>query len=443
MTIHLDRELLRAVFSGELPSQLIAELSMKHMLELCPLCRREAQAFKDEMTGRHPIPSGGDLVGVLQNVLKRHLASMRQRHRETERDLQALLSLPKEERIPKLKRSRRRFRGLHLVQLLLEKCEEQLTTNPADARHLAELARAVIQYSALRKGGFDYLALTVAHQANACRACGNKREADEYFEHVRYLVTHYHVTEPSILARIADLESSLRKDQRRFAQAEALLRRALTLYRAGNNARDLARVMINLGDLFHVQGLPSQAIQATEEALVKLQGEPDEQLYLMGRFNLTLQLAEAGKPEQAAALLAADEDLYRHFPGPWTQLRVSCAQGRIAEGLGELDRALEHYGQARDGFVRQGIGFDAAIVSFQMAGIYLRQGRHAELRELAEAMAVIFSAQDVHREALAALLLFQEAARAQAVTDALLIELRAYFTAARHDPDYRFRPSGE
>lgn len=213
--------------------------------------------------------------------------------------------------------------------------------------------------------------------------------------------------------------------------------------RPGGSIRDMARVMLNLGDLFYVQGLPSKAMEATEEALRHLRSEPGSLLYLIGRYNLTLQLAETGRPEQAAEMLDADQDLYRRFPGPWTQLRLLCVQAKIAAGIGGLDRALALFGEAREGFIRQGIGFDAAIVSFEMAGIYLSQSRNTEICELAEAMAVIFNAQDVHREALAALVLFQEAARAEAVTQTLLIELRGYFMAARHDPDYRFSPSGE
>ena len=50
-------------------------------------------------------------------------------------------------------------------------------------------------------------------------------------------------------------------------------------------------------------------------------------------------------------------------------------------------------------------------------------------------MVPIFSAQDVHREATAALLLFQDAARREAVT---VREVGAYLEAARGNPELRF-----
>lgn len=435
-SVHLDRDLLHGVHRGELPAELLSQIGLRHLLDVCPHCRREAQAFREEVSVK-----GENLSGVLYDVLRRHLAGLRKSHRAAERDLKELLALPEAERFAKIRRSRRRFRGTHLVRLLLEECEQRFTTNPAESRHFAELARDVIQFSPVRTDTFALMAVAAALHANACRVDGSRREADEHFGHVRYLVNHYAVTDPEMLARIADLEASLRKDQRRFAEAEVLLRRALTLYRLAGASQDIGRVLVSLGNVYYFQGLPSKAIEATEEALRLLRTEPRSQLYLMGRYNLTLYLADTGRPEQAAAFLEADADLYKEFPGPWTQLRLLCLQAKIADGLGEPDRALALYAEAREGFIRQGIGYDAAIVSLEMAVLYRRQGRMAEVKELAEDMVVIFEAQDVHREAMAALMLFQEAVRAEAVTDTLLDELRAYFLKARHDPSYRFRSS--
>lgn len=434
--VHLDRELLRAVQRGELPLELLNRVGLRHLLELCPHCRREALAFQKEIAGD---AYGG--VVLFQEMLKRKLPKLREEHRRAERDFAELMALPATERITKIERSRKRFRGEHLARLILDECTSRFTIDPAQALHLAELARAVIQYSAMASDVFELMALATACLANACRAGGKLREADEHYGHVHYLVSHYAVTDAEILARIADLESSLRKDQRRFALAEELLRRSITLYRVSALPGEIPRVLLNLGDLFYVQGLPQRALEATQAALDQLQAEPESRLYLMGRYNLTLQLADAGHPQQAATLLAEDQALYQQFSEPWTQLRLLCVQAKIAAGLGQVDRALELFSEAREGFIRQGIGYDAAMVSLEMALLYLRQGRISEIKELGEAMVAIFVAEDVHREAVAALILFQEAARAEAVTSHLLRDLRAYFRTARHDPEYRFVPS--
>ena len=57
---------------------------------------------------------------------------------------------------------------------------------------------------------------------------------------------------------------------------------------------------------------------------------------------------------------------------------------------------------------------------------------------LAEEIAEIFRARDVHRETLAALAVFQAAAALDAATADLARDLAAYLTRARLDPELRF-----
>jgi hypothetical protein len=157
----------------------------------------------------------------------------------------------------------------------------------------------------------------------------------------------------------------------------------------------------------------------------------EPRLYLMGRHNLALYLAEAERFAQAAALVAADEELYQQYSDPWTQLRLSWLRGKIAAGLGETADAERFFCETRDGFVQQRNGYDAAMASLDLALLYLKEGRTANVLPLAEEMVEIFEAQDVHREALAAVLLFQEAARREEVTAGMVRELAGRLETVR------------
>lgn len=86
-------------------------------------------------------------------------------------------------------------------------------------------------------------------------------------------------------------------------------------------------------------------------------------------------------------------------------------QGDIAAGLGDLTAAEQAYVATRNGFIAQGLGYDTAIVSLDLAALYLRQGRTGDVQRIAEEMIPLLEAQDIHREAFAAIALFQEAAR--------------------------------
>ena len=118
---------------------------------------------------------------------------------------------------------------------------------------------------------------------------------------------------------------------------------------------------------------------------------------------------------------------------------MSWLQGKIAAGVGDVAAAERLFTETRDGFVRQGIGYDAARVSLDLALLYLKDGRTEEVRRVAEEMVPVFAAQDVHREAMAALVLFQDAARREVVTAEMVREVGAYLEAARGRPEMRFR----
>jgi len=79
-----------------------------------------------------------------------------------------------------------------------------------------------------------------------------------------------------------------------------------------------------------------------------------------------------------------------------------------------------------------------ALATLELASLYLQAGHMAKVKQLVGQMAPIFREQKVHREALAALALFRDAALQEKATAALARRLVRYLTEARHDPERRF-----
>jgi tetratricopeptide (TPR) repeat protein len=230
-------------------------------------------------------------------------------------------------------------------------------------------------------------------------------------------------------------------DQRQFSQAEDLLARAVMLYRVSGDPVETARVLVTLGGLYFFQADQGRAIEITTAALKGIQADREPQLYLCARYNLARYLTEDGRCDEAADILSIDEDLHRKFPEAWTQLRLTWLRGKIAAGRGESDAAEKAFLEARDGFIAEGIGYDAAMVTVEdLALLYLREGRTADVKRLAEEILPIFQAQDVHREAVAALRLFQEAARQEQLTIQAVRDYVRYLREARSDPSRPFQP---
>ncbi len=95
--------------------------------------------------------------------------------------------------------------------------------------------------------------------------------------------------------------------------------------------------------------------------------------------------------------------------------------------------------EARDAFLARELPYEAAVVALELASLYLEQGRTADVKRLVAEMIPIFNALEVQPEALAALILFRQAVKREAVTVALVREVVGFLEKARHNPGLRFR----
>lgn len=434
--IHLSREILRAVHDRKLPQSFLEEIKTDHLLSRCPHCRSEVQAYEAELRGGVPVFSR--VVRIVSDTLERLVTPAFRDVARAGRDLRALLPLAPEERTRLVERSRSRFRSPTLVTLLLEESRKRLPGDSFEAYHFSELARRVANRNPRMQGYFDLYVLATAQMANACRVANDRRRADELFAVARKVLVEHGVTAPEVVARVDDLLGSLRKDQRRLSEAEKLLRRAAVQFELIHASDDAARVLIKLGAVYNHQKDANRAIETTRSALALLGPDAEPRLHLCGTYNLAFYLTAAGRFEEAAEVLEWNEALFRRFPEPWTQLRLLWLRGDISLGLGDLAAAEQAYAGTRQGFIAQGIGYDAAMVSLDLAVLYLRQGRTGDVRRVAEEMIPLFQAQDVHPEAMAALVLFQEAARQDRLTVEMTIEIAARLREVRLEPGGQF-----
>jgi hypothetical protein len=97
-------------------------------------------------------------------------------------------------------------------------------------------------------------------------------------------------------------------------------------------------------------------------------------------------------------------------------IRVVWLTAKVAIGQGLREEALAGLNQVRRDFTARQLPYDAALSSLDLAVLWLDAGRTAEVREIALAMAWIFKAQGIHREALGALSLFYDAAQQETAT---------------------------
>lgn len=351
-----------------------------------------------------------------------------------------LVALPPE-RQDLLLANDRRFHSWGLLEVLLERCREE---SFKDAQHGERLANiALCQAGRLDDAYYgpsrveDMKARAWGMIANARRMRSDFRGAEEAFAQAE---AHLRDGTNDALekATLLDLKASLKRDLRQLDESARLLGRAIEIFRDAGERHRAGRSLVNLANVHRAAGSPERAIPLLHQAVEMVDPEVDSRLLLCARHNLISYLAEAGQFMEARRLLVEARAFYRRFPESWVQNRRFWAEARIARGLGQLDEAERAFLAAREGFVADGVAYDVALVSLELAALYAQQGRLREVKALAEEMVTIFRSREVFREALAALAFLTQAAEREAVTREVLAHVADYLRRAQHDPGLKF-----
>jgi tetratricopeptide (TPR) repeat protein len=449
---HLSVELLRAVYRGNKSPGDLAIMAMSHLFEECPRCREAFEAWRQERGEGLAHNDGREYDEAFDKVKRRlfslpddhvgetHMESRAERSRDLAYQLAAeLLALPQRKRKEKLKSDPARFTGPLLASAILEKGRQYLPTRPEEAYDAAGLARVVLQQGRPDALTSELYARALAHQANARRVSGELRQASEIFDVARFLLKTQGGGDRLIRAEIDSLEGSLRGAQRRLSEAESLFSRAIMAFAIEGEELDVSKTLVSLGVVYREMDDFERAIEVTNQAIDLLEGHDNPQLELMARHNLVTFLIQTGRIAEARELFGWTRPLYEVYPNPSTQLRRLWIEADLARYDGSIEEAATTYEAVRKGFVNLGLGYDAALVALDLATLYAEQGRTAELKKIAEEIVPVFEAQDVHREAAAALMLFQDAVRTEQVTLGYVLELTRYLQRARLDPALQFR----
>lgn len=332
------------------------------------------------------------------------------------------------------------FRSWALCERVCEESERAAADNADRAVELAELALYIAERSPgdecwrSRLQGYAW-----AHWGNALRVRNDLPGADAAFARSQGLwLLGASSTSSGLLdeALVLDLEASLRRDQRRLTEALELLDRALAM--PASRSKLTKTLLINKANALLTVGDFAGAVTVLRQAasLVEAEGEPRSLFAL--RFNLAVSLHFLGQYEEAKALLPDLHHLAARIGNSLDFTRLQWLQGRIASGLGEREQALVALSRVREEFASSGLIYDMALVCLELAVLYLEEGRTAEVKILARQLAPIFKAQGVHRESLAALRLFREAADQQVITLDLAQRLVLYLQKAQYNPELRF-----
>jgi len=439
---HPGREQLERFMLGELPAEETRTV-LQHLLSDCERCHATTKALWD--VGGEADPEGAEALAAagpgswweasnrfnydraLDRVFERvrRVNAALQCERSEAQQLMAELMRHPVERQRMLVQNSARFHSWGLCELLLSRPIETLS-EPQEGHDLAEVAVAladgldpVVYGGALLE---DMKARAWAYLGNSRRLLSDFRGAELAFQTAESHLAQG-TGERLERARLLDLKASLRTIQGRYDEAIALLNRAIAIYQRAQQRHLLGRVLLNKGHVCIWKDEFETAIALLRQGLSLVEPEREPKLVATAYHNLAYVLNEMGLPREALALVTRARLLYLEMGDRLYLIRLQYTEGKIALNLGRLEQAEGMLREVRKSFLEKGMAYDAALASMDLAQVYARQRRLAEIRAVSEELVPIFQARDLQREAIAALILFQQAAEAETVTLGLVQEI--------------------
>ncbi|MBW8877280.1 MAG: hypothetical protein JF614_20135 [Acidobacteria bacterium] len=436
MKVH-PHDFLLEELAAALPGE---HLDLLQHLAGCESCRERLAARRTQRAG--PLtarladvlpwpatePEYDRALGAVRQGLLSHAHTLAAERAEAPARLAELLEQTPERR-GMLMRNHPRFQTWGLLERLAEHGRERAFDDPRAGEELARLGLSLADQ--LDPGLYgpdridDVRARLWAYLGNARRLRSDLDGAERAFA---ASLRHLKRGSGDLLERavVLDIQASLRRDQRRFDAARRLMTRALRIYRDLGETHRAGRLLVKMSTLHEHSGAPEREIPLLYEALELLDAGKEPRAHLAAHHNLIASLAETGRFMEAQGLLIQARPLYAQFTDGWTRYRRAWVEGRIAQGLGQLQEAELHLRAARDGFAAEGVAFDAALVCLELAALYAGQGRTADLKRLAEEMLPIFSSRQIEREALAALAFLRQAAAEERVSPELVFRVTSF-----------------
>jgi tetratricopeptide (TPR) repeat protein len=424
-----------------------------HLLAGCDACRettgalwnaQEAALRPDRLSEARALKASGSYDAAISKAFERavDLATRLETERREAPALADLLAQHPAARQTTLVANGTRFQTKGLSEELLTRAYASRFDDPRRTLDLARLADEVaVQLDSSvygRAALHDLRAQTLSHVGNALRILGEPPAADAALAEAT-LELRLGSGQAGVRAQIHAFRGELRRAQARFPEALRLFDRAVRLYLSIGSTREAGTWLIGKAVTQGYSGYPEMAVTTLREALTLIEPSGDLRLLLAARHNLVLFLLECGNTLEAQCQLERLQPLYRRTCDRMNLVRLRWLEAKIHAAAERPAQAELAYREVRDAYVSQAMPYDAAVASLELAAFYAQAGRTHAVKELAAETLPIFQAVGVHREAIAALLIFQQAAEMEAVSLGLLKELAAYFEKASKNPALPFR----
>lgn len=380
---------------------------VRHLLAGCSPCRENLHTASMKRTGGYDYSAA--FAGA-QSSLAAFLAKVPASVESPEALLAEIEAMPAEAQLQAMGEGRYAQPGF--IRHLIDASHKIRYQDVDRMLRLTELARNAAESCGAEDAGGEKRLSDLRSQAwrqrgNALRICGHLPEAEEAFA-TAWRHSDAGTRDPLLRALLCTQAGSLRYFQRRFAEAVDLADDACRIYQELGEQHSWASCMVQKAIASLYAGEAEEAVRTLNEAIPLIETDRDPQLLLAACHNLVRCYIELGRPEQALSIYSETRELYKKFDDPLIKLRVSWLEGQLLLDMGHLRAAESALLHARQGFAERNLHYEAALISLDLAAVYVRLQAHPELRQTVAETVPIFRALRVDREAIASLLQLQQ-----------------------------------
>lgn len=384
---------------GEALRDLLADLPAGHeqpLLHLlsCPDCRDLAVARLGERPEEAQGPDYGAVWSRLEADVPRLVEEAGRHYAAAEALLADLLAQPPEQQRKVLREQR--FHAPFVLELLLDRSQ---AAQPRDPESAARLAAHGVALGARLYGrepeseeGALLLAKAECLAGNARRLVGKWAEADVRFDRAA-----------RCLARVGGLSGEaaafcrflglLRWEEGLLEEGEALLRQGAREFRELEVSQEEAVSRLLLGMLMMERDRPERAVRLLQAGRAVLDSEARPWLSARAGLSAALGLAQLGRKEPAAAVLAEGWRNDADAVDEREQVRLSWIEGRLRDRLGQRDTAEQLLDDARRKFLSEYSLPEAVLCTLDLGALRAEGWRCAEFSSLLPDLESTFSAE--------------------------------------------------
>ncbi len=403
-----DAELESLLQGSSPPSNPRQSQVVRHLLMSCSTCRERSRERRSDPK----IYSYDSAFRGAEQALAAFFSQGISPETSPEELLAELLTQPQDQRSQSIRVSNK-YAVPSLIDLLIEQSHGKRYQDTQEMLHLAHLAlvaadhcRAEVAGSEMRLS--DLRGRSWGNYGNSLRICGRLPESEAALITAEQFLDAG-TGDPPLRARLFEFMSSLRMLQGRYPDATDAAEEAAGVYESIGQMHNFASSLVQNAIACQYAGEPENAITVLNRAIPLIDPEKNPHLLLAACHNLVLSYLSVDRPEQALSLYFETRSLYRDFEDDLILLRVGWQEGQLLRDIGHLQAAETTLLQARKGFMERNLAHEVAMVSLDLAWVYVKLGQTDQLKETVTEALPIFQALRVGREAIAALLQLQHA----------------------------------